>query len=161
MAVASSKRPRRPRVALGCDHAGFHLKKALLSCLGEKRYPLVDVGTRNTRPVDYPDYTFRLCRALLDGRADVGVMICGSGAGACIAANKVKGIRAALCHDHYTAHQAVEHDDANVLCLGARVIGESLARELVEAFVEARFSGEPRHRRRLEKVLAMERGGKP
>jgi RpiB/LacA/LacB family sugar-phosphate isomerase len=117
------------------------------------------VGTRSRRPVDYPDYTARLGRTLQEGRAEMGVMICGSGAGACIAANKMKGIRAALCHDHYTAHQAVEHDDANVLCLGSRVIGEALARDLVETFLRARFTGEPRHRRRLEKVIALESGG--
>ena len=108
--------------------------------------------------MDYPDYTARLGRVLQEGRAERGVMLCGSGAGSCVAANKMKGIRAAVCHDSYTAHQAVEHDDVNVLCLGARVIGESLARELVEAFLRARFSGETRHRRRLEKVIALEAG---
>ena len=106
--------------------------------------------------MDYPDYTVRLCRALQEGRAERGIMICGSGAGACIAANKMHGIRASVCHDHYTAHQAVEHDDANVLCLGSRVIGEALARELAETFLQARFSGESRHRRRLEKVISLE-----
>jgi ribose 5-phosphate isomerase B len=156
MAGRLSRTLRRPRVAVGCDHAGYPLKVALLRFLRERNYPLVDVGTRSRRPVDYPDYTVRLCRALQEGRADRGIMICGSGAGASIAANKMKGIRASVCHDHYTAHQAVEHDDANVLCLGSRVIGEALARELAEAFLGARFSGEPRHRRRLEKVIALE-----
>jgi RpiB/LacA/LacB family sugar-phosphate isomerase len=145
-------------VAIGCDHAGYPLKAVLVRFLRERKYSLVDVGTRSCRAVDYPDYTVRLCRALQEGRADRGIMICGSGAGASIAANKMKGIRAAVCHDHYTAHQAVEHDDVNVLCLGSRVIGESLARELVEAFLQARFSGEARHRRRLEKVIALEAG---
>jgi RpiB/LacA/LacB family sugar-phosphate isomerase len=148
----------RPRVAIGCDHAGFDLKKELVRHLRERRFTVVDVGTRSRRPVDYPDYTARVGRALQEGRAERGVMICGSGAGACIAANKMKGIRAALCHDHYTAHQAVEHDDANLLCLGSRVIGSALARELVEAFLQACFTGEARHRRRLEKVLALESG---
>ncbi len=160
MPGGSSRTFSRPRVAIGCDHAGFPLKVALAQFLRDRRYPLVDVGTRSRRPVDYPDYTVRLCRALQEGRADAGIMICGSGAGASIAANKMKGIRAALCHDHYTAHQAVEHDDANVLCLGSRVIGEALARELAEAFLEARFTGEVRHRRRLNKVIALEAGGK-
>jgi RpiB/LacA/LacB family sugar-phosphate isomerase len=146
-------------VVLGSDHAGFSLKSALASFLRERNYSVADVGTRGRKAVDYPDYTVRLCRAIQEGRADRGIMICGSGAGASIAANKMKGIRAAVCHDHYTAHQAVEHDDANVLCLGARVIGESVARELVEAFLGARFSGEPRHRRRLEKVIALDKGG--
>ena len=159
MTARASGTSRRPRVALGCDHAGYLLKKALAQFLHEKKYSVVDVGTRSRRPVDYPDYTVRVCRALLEGRAERGVMICGSGAGASIAANKVRGIRAALCHDTYTAHQAVEHDDANLLCLGSRVIGDALARELVEAFLRARFSGESRHRRRLRKVLALESGG--
>ena len=147
-------------MALGCDHAGYPLKSALATFLRERGYSVVDVGTRGRKAVDYPDYTVRLCRVLQKRSADRGIMICGSGAGASIAANKMKGIRAAVCHDHYTAHQAVEHDDANVLCLGARVIGESVARELVEAFLQAQFSGEPRHRRRLEKVIALDRGGK-
>ena len=158
MAGRSSRAGRRPRVAIGCDHAGFPLKAVLVKFLRERGYSLVDVGTRSRRSVDYPDYTARLCRVLQEGRAERGVMICGSGAGACVAANKMKGIRAAVCHDHYTAHQAVEHDDVNVLCLGSRVIGESLARELAEAFLQARFSGEARHRRRLRKVIALEAG---
>lgn len=158
MTGRSSRALRRPRVAIGCDHAGYPLKAVLARFLRERKHPLVDVGTRSRRAVDYPDYTVRLCRVLQEGRADRGVMICGSGAGSCIAANKMKGIRAAVCHDHYTAHQAVEHDDVNVLCLGSRVIGESLARDLVEAFLHARFSGEARHRRRLEKVIALEAG---
>jgi RpiB/LacA/LacB family sugar-phosphate isomerase len=159
MARRPVRMSKRPRVAVGCDHAGFSLKSTLVGFLRGRGTPVVDVGTMSRRAVDYPDYTERLCRAIQEGRADRGVMICGSGAGACIAANKMKGIRAALCHDHYTAHQAVEHDDANVLCLGSRVIGEALARDLVETFLEARFTGEARHRRRLEKVLALEAGG--
>ncbi len=158
MTGRSSRASRRPRVAIGCDHAGYPLKAILARFLRERGYSLVDVGTRSRRAVDYPDYTARLGRVLQEGRAERGVMLCGSGAGSCVAANKMKGIRAAVCHDSYTAHQAVEHDDVNVLCLGARVIGESLARELVEAFLRARFSGETRHRRRLEKVIALEAG---
>ena len=145
---------------VGCDHAGFPLKALLVRHLRERRFPLLDVGTRNRRAVDYPDYAVRIGRAIQEGRAELGIMVCGSGAGASIAANKLRGIRAALCHDHFTAHQAREDDDANVLCLGARVIGESLAKELVEAFVRARFSGKARHRRRLAKVLALEPRGR-
>jgi RpiB/LacA/LacB family sugar-phosphate isomerase len=157
MAGGMRRTPGR-RVVIGCDHAGFDLKVELARHLREARFTVLDVGTRSRRPVDYPDYTVRVGRALQEGRAGRGIMICGSGAGACIAANKLKGIRAALCHDHYTAHQAVEHDDANLLCLGSRVIGGALARDLVETFLQARFTGEARHRRRLGKVIALESG---
>src|SRR5256712_11051546 len=156
MARRAAEARRKPRLVVGCDHAGFRLKALLVRHLRERRYPLLDVGTRNNRAVDYPDYAVRIGHAIQDGRAELGIMICGSGAGASIAANKLRGIRAALCHDHFTAHQAREDDDANVLCLGARVIGASLAKELVEAFVQALFSGTARHRRRLAKVLALE-----
>jgi len=156
MGRASSRTNRRPRLVVGCDHAGFPLKRAILRHLRSLGYAPLDVGTRSSRAVDYPDYAVRVGRAVQNGRADLGIMVCGSGAGACIAANKLSGIRAALCHDHFTAHQAREDDDANVLCLGARVIGESLARELVEAFIRARFSGEKRHVRRLAKLRALE-----
>ncbi len=158
MAGRSSSARRRLRVAIGCDHAGYPLKEVLVKFLQDQGHAVLDVGTRSSRAVDYPDYTARLCRVLQERDADRGVMICGSGAGSCVAANKMNGIRAAVCHDHYTAHQAVEHDDVNVLCLGSRVIGESVARELVEAFLQARFSKEARHRRRLEKVIALEVG---
>jgi RpiB/LacA/LacB family sugar-phosphate isomerase len=147
---------RKQRVAIGCDHAGYPLKAALVRHLQEQRYPIVDVGTRSRRAVDYPDYAARVGRAIQDGRADVGVMVCGSGAGAAIAANKLRGVRAALCHDVFTAHQSREDDDANLICLGARVIGDSLARELLDTFLKARFSGKSRHRRRLAKVNALE-----
>jgi ribose 5-phosphate isomerase B len=145
------------RVAVAGDHAGFVLKKELTDCLGED-YDLIDLGARKIDPDDdYPDFALAVARTVASGRAERGIIVCGSGVGACIAANKVRGVRACLCHDTYSARQGVEHDDMNVLCLGARVIGGELARELVRAFLGARFSGEERHRRRLEKVLEAER----
>ena len=144
-------------VAIGADHGGFALKKELVSRLGES-YEVLDLGARELDPTDdYPDFVRIVTQAVISGRAERGIIICGSGVGAAIAANKVPGVRAAICHDTYSAHQGVEHDDMNVLCLGARVIGSELARELAIAFLEARFTGEERHRRRLEKVLAIER----
>ena len=144
------------KIALGADHAGFELKQTIAAELTDMGYELVDVGTDSTDPVDYPDYAAALGRAVLDGRAERGILICGSGAGASIAANKLKGIRATVAHDAYTAHQAVEHDDINVLTLGARVIGVAQASELVRAFIGAEFSGDERHQRRLDKVLQLE-----
>ncbi len=144
------------RIALGADHAGFPLKKHLSRHLSEAGHTVFDLGTHNEDPVDYPDFAALVGRAVIDGRADRGIIVCGSGAGACIAANKLKGIRAAVAHDTYTAHQGVEHDDVNVLCLGSRVIGEAIAEELVEAFLNARFTGEDRHMRRLAKVNALD-----
>lgn len=144
------------RVAIGADHAGYPLKKYLLGALAGE-YDFDDVGTYSTASVDYPDYAAAVGKAVRDGEAERGVIVCGSGAGAAIAANKLTGIRAALAHDHYTAHQAVEHDDANVLCLGGRVIGRDVAIELVRAFLNARFSGETRHVRRLTKIGHMEK----
>jgi ribose 5-phosphate isomerase B len=144
------------RIAIAADHAGFDLKQFLAAFLADSGSAVFDLGTHNHEPVDYPDMAVLATRAVLDGRADRGIVICGSGAGASVAANKVKGIRAAVAHDTYTAHQMVEHDDVNVLCLGSRVIGEKLAAEIVTAFVAARFSNEERHRRRLEKVKALD-----
>ncbi len=144
------------RIALGADHAGYELKETIAAELIEDGYEIVDVGTYSSEPVDYPDYAAALGRAVLDGRAERGILICGSGAGASIAANKLKGIRATVAHDTYTAHQSVEHDDANILTLGARVIGTAQASELVRAFLGARFSGESRHVQRLEKVKQLE-----
>jgi ribose 5-phosphate isomerase B len=144
------------RIALAADHAGFELKRELAGALQSDGHEVVDLGTHSTDPVDYPDSAAAVASALAAGRADRGVIVCGSGAGVSIAANKFRGIRAAVCHDTYTARQAVEHDDMNVLCLGARVIGPALARDLTSAFVGARFSGEARHRRRLDKILAIE-----
>lgn len=145
-------------IALGSDHAGFDLKQELLAQVRELGYEVLDCGTDSTAPVDYPDFARKVGEAVASGQAERGVLICGSGAGASIAANKVRGIRAALAHDHYTAHQSVEHDDANVLVLGSRVIGLAVARELVQAFLGAQFTHEERHVRRLNKVLQMENG---
>jgi ribose 5-phosphate isomerase B len=144
------------RIAVGSDHAGFALKAEMAAYLRELGHQVVDVGTYSTQPVDYPDYAEAAGAAVLDGRAERAVLICGSGVGASVAANKLRGIRAGLCHDTYSAHQGVEHDDMNVLVLGSRVIGPELARELARAFLGANFSGEERHRRRLAKVIALE-----
>ncbi len=145
------------RVALGADHGGYALKKELLARFRDQ-CDIIDVGALSCEPGDdYPDFAEAVARELVSGDAERGILVCGSGVGACVAANKVRGIRAGLCHDTYSAHQGVEHDDMNVLCLGARVVGTELAVELVAAFLTARFSGETRHRRRLEKVLALER----
>jgi RpiB/LacA/LacB family sugar-phosphate isomerase len=147
------------RIAIASDHAGFKLKQDLVKYLGELGHTVVDLGTNSEDPVDYPDYAAAIGHAVLEGAAERGVLICGSGVGASVAANKLKGIRAGLCHDTYSAHQGVEHDDMNVLVLGARVIGPALARELAAAFVHATFSGEERHVRRLNKVKALEEQG--
>jgi RpiB/LacA/LacB family sugar-phosphate isomerase len=144
------------RIALGSDHAGYPLKDHLASWLAESGHAVYDLGAHNTDPVDYPDYAAAVASAVLDGRADRGIIICGSGAGAAVAANKLNGIRASVAHDTYTAHQMVEHDDVNVLCLGARVIGSEIARELITAFLQAKFSREDRHVRRVEKIKALE-----
>ena len=146
-------------LAIGCDHAGYEYKEALRKSLEEEGYTVLNFGTDSPASVDYPDFVHPVCRAIEIGEADQGILICGSGVGAAVAVNKLKGIRAALCGDTYSAHQSREHDDCNVLCLGARVTGEELALELVRAFVAARFSGEERHRRRLAKVLEMEESG--
>jgi len=145
------------RIVIGSDHAGFELKKHIAAYLSERKHEVLDIGTDSTEPVDYPDYAEALGKAILDGRAERGVLICGSGVGASVAVNKMVGIRAGLCHDTYSAHQGVEHDDTNVLVLGARVVAYALAEELVRAFIEASFTNEERHRRRLEKVKAMEK----
>jgi ribose 5-phosphate isomerase B len=144
------------RVALAADHAGFELKGMLAPVVASLGHEVLDLGTGSPSPVDYPDFAEAVGSALRGGRAERGILICGSGVGAAVAANKIPGIRAGLCHDSYSAHQGVEHDDMNVLVLGARVIGPALAAELVRAFLAARFTGEERHRRRLEKVRAME-----
>ena len=144
------------RIALSADHAGFELKRELAAVLRAEGHEVLDLGTHATSAVDYPDYAEAVAAALTDRRADRGILVCGSGAGASIAVNKFPGIRAAVCHDTYTAHQAVEHDDMNVLCLGARVVGAALAQDIMTIFLAARFSGEERHQRRLNKVLAIE-----
>ncbi len=144
------------RIAIAADHAGFLLKQDLANELKGAGHGVLDLGTFSTEPVDYPDYAAAVARAITGRRADRGILICGSGVGASVAANKFPGIRAGLCHDCYSAHQGVEHDDMNVLVLGARVIAGELARELVARFLAANFSGEERHRRRLEKVKEFE-----
>ena len=144
------------RVVIGSDHAGFPLKEDLTAYIRQLGYQVVDVGTHSTEAVDYPDYAEAVSKALLGGQAERGVLICGSGVGASVAANKLPGIRAGLCHDTYSAHQGVEHDDMNALVLGGRVIGPELARELVTAYLAATFTDEERHRRRLHKVYALE-----
>jgi ribose 5-phosphate isomerase B len=148
------------RTAIGSDHAGFELKVMLAKFLTDLGDQVVDVGAYSTDPVDYPDFAEAVGKAVLDGRADRGVLICGSGIGASVAANKIRGIRAGLCHDTYSAHQGVEHDDMNVLVLGARVIGPAMAQELVSAYAKAKFTNEERHVRRLNKVKAIEASGK-
>jgi transaldolase/glucose-6-phosphate isomerase len=145
---------RNMRIAIGSDHAGYPLKEALKPLL--EQHEVVDLGTFGTAPVDYPDYAKAVGAAVRDARVERGVLVCGSGVGASIAANKLSGVRAALCHDTYSAHQGVEHDDMNVLVLGGRVVGVELARELVEAFLGARFNGEERHLRRLAKTVTLE-----
>jgi RpiB/LacA/LacB family sugar-phosphate isomerase/beta-phosphoglucomutase family hydrolase len=144
------------RVVIGADHAGFSLKEDLAVYIRQLGHQVVDVGAYGTEAVDYPDYAEAVSKTLVDGQADRGVLICGSGVGASVAANKLPGIRAGLCHDSYSAHQGVEHDEMNVLVLGGRVIGPALAREVIKAYLGATFVGEERHRRRLKKVTAIE-----
>ena len=144
------------RIALSADHAGYEMKRDLAAALAKAGHEILDLGTHSTAAVDYPDCAESVADALRDGQVDRGIIVCGSGAGVSIAANKFPGIRAAVCHDCYTAHQAVEHDDMNVLCIGARVIGFALAQEIAAAFLGAVFSREERHQRRLNKILAIE-----
>ncbi len=147
------------RVAIGADHGGYALKTELLEWLREQGYEPVDLGAHDyDSGDDYPDFAAAVARAVAAGQAQRGIIICGSGIGACIVANKIRGVRGSVCHDSYSARQGVEHDDMNVLCLGARVVGAEVAREVVAAFLKAEFSGEERHRRRLQKVLDIESG---
>jgi RpiB/LacA/LacB family sugar-phosphate isomerase len=145
------------RVAVGADHAGFSLKQDLVTYLKTLKHDVLDLGTNSADPVDYPDYAEAVGKAITEGRAERGLLVCGSGVGASVAANKISGIRAGLCHDTYSAHQGVEHDDMNVLVLGARVIGPALAQELARDFLAAKFTGAERHRRRLEKIARLEK----
>jgi RpiB/LacA/LacB family sugar-phosphate isomerase len=145
------------RVAVAADHAGFFLKQELVDYLTSLQYDVLDLGTNSADSVDYPDYAEAVGKAIVEGRAERGLLVCGSGVGASVAANKIAGIRAGLCHDAYSAHQGVEHDDMNVLVLGARVIGPALAQELARGFLAAKFSGAERHRRRLEKIARLEK----
>jgi RpiB/LacA/LacB family sugar-phosphate isomerase len=144
------------RIAVGSDHAGYPLKEHLASWLAESGHAVYDLGTHSADPVDYPDYAAAVAQAVLDGRADRGIVLCGSGAGAAVAANKFNGIRAGVAHDVYTAHQMVEHDDVNVLCLGSRVVGVALAEDLIATYLDASFSRDDRHLRRIDKIRALE-----
>ena len=147
------------RVAIGGDHAGFALKRILLERFRGRVTALIDCGSNDECQSDYPDFAIAVAEQILRGNADRGVIVCGSGVGVSVAANKIVGIRAAVCHDTYSAHQGVEHDDMNVLCVGGRIIGSELATEIVQAFLQARYQPEERHARRLEKVLQLERQG--
>jgi len=144
------------KIVVGSDHAGFQLKNEMANLLKSLGHDVLDVGAYDERPSDYPDFAEAVGSAVLDGRAERGVLICGSGVGASVAANKLAGIRAGVCHDTYSAHQGVEHDNINVLVLGSRVVGVKLAEDLVKAFLGAQFTGEERHVRRLAKVKALE-----
>ncbi len=144
------------KITIGSDHAGFALKKVLIDHLQKGGHHLTDVGTDSTAPVDYPDFAEAVAHGVLHGGTERGILICGSGVGASVAANKIPGIRAGLCHDSYSAHQGVEHDNLNVLVLGARVVADELAKDLCTIFLNARFTGEDRHQRRLAKIQAIE-----
>ena len=144
------------KIAIGCDHAGFTLKNTVAEQVRRLGHEVLDCGTDSPERADYPDFADKVAQAIATNQAQRGILICGSGVCVCVAANKTKGIRACVCHDAYTAKQAVEHDALNVLCLGARIIGPALAEELVTQFLNASFSNEARHQRRLEKVEAIE-----
>ena len=144
------------KLVIGSDHAGFQLKVAIGEFLKAQDYEVLDVGAFDEKPSDYPDFAEKVGAAVLDGRGERGILICGSGVGVSVAANKIPGIRAGMCHDTYSAHQGVEHDDINVLVLGSRVIGVELAKDLVKSFLGAKFTNEERHLRRLGKVKAIE-----
>ena len=145
------------RIALGCDHAGFPLKQRVASLVQSAGHQVIDCGTDTNCAVDYPDYARKVGETIIADRADRGILLCGSGVGVSVAANKIPGIRAAICHDTYSAHQGVEHDSMNVLCIGARIVGEEVATELIQAFLKAKFANEERQVRRLNKLLEIER----
>ena len=147
------------KIAVACDHAGFPLKQMVLDVVVAAGHDVADLGTFDTASVDYPDFAEKLGRYITQGKAERGILLCGSGVGACIAANKIKGIYAGLCHDTYSARQGVEHDDMNVLCLGARIIGPELVKELATAFLAAKFTQEERHMRRVAKIHKIESEG--
>jgi RpiB/LacA/LacB family sugar-phosphate isomerase len=146
-------------VAVACDHGGFHLKETIIEAIRATKNNPIDLGTFSNESVDYPDFAKKVGDAIRDGSAERGFLICGSGVGACIAANKIKGIYAANCHDTYSARQGVEHDNMNVLCMGGRIIGAELAKEIVNAFLQAEFSPEERHLRRTGKIHQLEETG--
>ena len=144
------------KIAIACDHAGPSLKAKVVAHLKDKGIEVADFGTDDTRPVDYPDYALKVAQAVATGQADLGILICGTGIGMSICANKVKGIRCALCSDTFSAHATRQHNDANVLAFGERVVGEGLALDIVDAFVDTGFSGAERHRARIDKITAIE-----
>lgn len=144
------------KIVIASDHAGYNYKTILLKEIEEQGYNVIDLGTYDEQPTDYPDQATAIANALLKNEGDRGIIICGSGVGVSVAANKFKGIRAGVCHDTYSAHQCVEHDNVNILCLGQRVIGIELAREIVFTFLKAIFTNAPRHVQRLEKITAIE-----
>lgn len=145
------------KIAIGGDHAGFSMKSELAPLLEKQGVELVDCGTHNEQPCDFPDLAERVAEMVLSGRAERGILVCGSGVGVSVAANKIPGIRASVCHDSYSARQGVEHDDMNILCIGARVIGPELAMEIVRSYLGARYAPQPRHQRRVDKILDIER----
>lgn len=147
------------RIAIACDHAGYPIKDEIINLLQGLGHEIEDLGTFDQEPVDYPDSAEKTGKAIQDGLADRAILLCGSGVGVCIAANKMKGIFAGTCHDTYSAHQGVEHDNMNTLCLGARIIGVELAKEIVKAFIGARFTNEERHVRRVKKIIELEQKG--
>ncbi len=147
-------------IAVACDHAGFPLKDEVIATIEKEGHQVIDLGTYDQEPVDYPDYAEKAAKAILSKQADRAVVVCGSGVGACIAANKFHGIYAGICHDTYSAKQGVEHDNMNVLCLGARIIGVELAKDIVSAYLSGRFSTEERHKRRFGKIQKIEANGK-
>jgi len=144
------------KIAVAVDHAGFPLKQMVIDTVIAEGEEVIDLGTDSTQSVDYPDFAEKIGRAIQNGEVERGILVCGSGVGACIAANKIKGVYAGICHDTYSAHQGVEHDDMNVLCLGSRIVGSELAKEIIKSFLVARFSGEERHVRRVEKMRKIE-----
>jgi ribose 5-phosphate isomerase B len=148
------------KIAIGADHAGFPMKQEIVLWLTSKGIDLLDLGTHSTEAVDYPDFAQAVGRSIADGNCDRGIIVCGSGVGACVAANKIKGIRAGTCHDTFSARQGVEDDDMNVICLGGRIIGMELAKEIINAFLKAEFSNLERHCRRKDKVLKIEEQGR-
>jgi len=146
------------KIVIGGDHRGYHLKEKMKEVLQKKNFEIIDVGTFSTEMVDYPDIATDLVKPILAGECEKGILICGSGVGACVAANKFKGIRAGICHDVFSAHQGVEDDDMNVLCLGAGIIGPSLAEDVIDAFLNAKLKPEERYKRRLDKIKKIEEG---
>lgn len=146
------------KVAIGSDHAGFALKTNVLEVIRKAGYEVLDVGTYTDDPVDYPDFAYKVGKAIQEGKAERGITICGSGIGACIASNKMQGIYAGICHDTYSAHQGVEHDGMNVLCMGSRIIGSELAHEIVLSFLAASIDKAERHEKRRRKIREIEQG---